>query len=467
VIAALAIALAGCGGGTSAPDASSDGGGAMIVWALEAPGEDATVSSLEVVAPAMVSIDGLEGDLLVRLEVIEAGADVSAPWLVPTDVVDGGFLARSRVVTAPLAPIAIEGPPGTRVRMNIAARAVPPDADIAHSLTWTDPAVADDRSIVGPARVLRAFSDDDHGGVLFDRFLRRFGTTPHSERPALVELADAIADEQGADPATWDLDALPLRVTAVHNRIDLRSDAHCGELRVSFTVTDSAFPFVHFLFLFAQGRDGDVSELGIRHCEESAFVWARLATATDFVDRARAILDETLVRDRFLLAESLERTVGTWEWRQWTPEESAEPGLPHVLENPPLFQTIDVAAANVPGPLRDDLLAWIEANAGAIEARTIAIPSRFAPRSARATEGVLRPVLDLSGLATPRADALRTALDRIGCPGCHERSPTFVQTSPDRVFSDFYMDELEARRAALDAFREATTAPRPFGALSD
>lgn len=466
MIGLVAIALASCGGEMPAvPDASTDGGG-VIVWALEVPAEHVVTSTIEVAAPATVSIAGLEGDLLVRLEAMSADATVSAPWLVPTDLVDGGFLARSRVVTAPLAPIAIDGPRGARARLTIAARATPPDSDIAHSLAWTDPAVAGDPAIVGAARVLRAFSDDGHGGRLFDRFLRRFGTTPHSERPALVELADAIAAEQGADPASWNLDELPLRVTAIHNRIDLRNDAHCGELRVSFTVTDRAFPFVHLLFLFAQGRADDVSELGIRHCEESAFRWAALATASDFVDRARAILDETLVRERFLLAESLERTVGTWEWRQWTPEDSAEPGLPHVLENPPLFQTIDVAAVNAAGPLRDDLLAWIAANADAIEARTIAIPPRFAPRSARATEGVLRAELDLSGLE-PRIDTLRTALDRVGCPGCHERSPTFVQTSPDRVFSDFYMDELEARRAALDAFREATTEPRPFGALSD
>jgi hypothetical protein len=483
-----AIAWLGCDGGDGpvppgGPDASVDApaGGETQTWALGAPRADGAplVSELEVLAPATVTLAGLpDGEHLVRVETIEleGAPSVSAPWIVPTDVVPGGFLARSRRVSAPLEPIAIDGPAGSRVRLVLTIRAVPPDADIDRSLTWTDPAIVDDPAIVGPARVLAAWSDDGHGGLLLDRFLRTFGVTAHSERPALVELADAFARDFGADPASWDLDALPLRVTAVHNRIDLRNDAHCGELRVSFNVTDSEFPFVHFLFLFAQSRTDDVSELGIRHCEETAFRWAWLvsAPAGDFVETARGILGASLVRERFLLAESLERTVGTWEWRQWSPVDNADPAtrdlLPRVLENPRLFQTLDVAAINGPGALRDDFLAWLAANADAAEARTIAVPERFAPLSARATEGVLSPELDLSG-ADPavlaRAEALVTALDRVGCPGCHARSETFVQTSPDRAFSPFYMDELVARRAALDAFRDASTATPPFGALSD
>jgi hypothetical protein len=140
------------------------------------------------------------------------------------------------------------------------------------------------------------------------------------------------------------------------------------------------------------------------------------------------------------------------------------------LSNPPLFQTVDVARLNAPGTDRDGFLAWVAENADAIEARRAAIPPVFAPLSARAAEGVPRESLDLAGLDTslaPRAEALRVALDRVGCPGCHERSPTFVQTNPDRTFSDFYARELEARRDALDAFRDGTATQPPFGALQD
>ncbi len=460
---------------------SSDGGPSDLRFELAEPAPDGSpvLASIEAGAGARVEVGGLPpGDLLVRLEAVdlEGGPTVSAPWIVPTDVVAGGFLARSRRVVAPLAPIVIEGAPGDRVRLNIAVRVVPPDADIAHSLTWTDVDVVDNPSVVGLARVLGAWSDDGHGGRLFDRFLRTFGVTPHSERPALVELASSLAEDFGADPSAWDLDALPLRVTAVHNRLDLRNDEHCGELRVSFNVTDARFPFVNFLFLFAQGLPGDVSELGVRHCEETAFRWAWLAATApgELATAARTILSESLVRERFLLAESLERTVGTWEWRQWRPVDNPDTAtraeLPHVLENQPLFETVDVAALDAPGALRDDFLAWLASAADGVEARTVRIPDRFAPLSARATEGATRPVLDLSGLDTSlaaRSERLRLAIDRVGCPGCHERSPTFVQTSPERVFSDFYRDELEARREALDAFRDASTAMPPFGALSD
>lgn len=470
----LAVTWFGCGddSATTTLDGSVDAHRTRT-WTLGVTPADGSplLATLDVAAPAEVALEGLPGgEHLVRLEAI-GDAEVTAPWLVPTDVVDGGFLARSRRVTGPLEPIAIGGAPGASVRLVIAVRAIPPDADIPHSLTWTDPAVVDDPSAVGLSRVLAAWSDDGHGGLLLDHFLRAFGVTAHSERPGLVELADALAQDFGPDPASWDLDALPMRVTAVHNRIDLRNDAHCGELRVSFNVTHPDFPFVHFLFLFAQGTDGDVSELGIRHCEETAFAWARLASTPDFGADARTILDASLVRERFLLAESLERTVGTWEWRQWVPVENTDPAtrdaLPNVVANRRLFQTVDVEGVNAPGSRRDDFLAWLTANADAIEARSIAIPERFAPLSARATEGVLRPELDLSGVDDPRREALRTALDRVGCPGCHERSATFVQTSPDRVFSAFYMDELEARRDALDAFREGAIAAPPFGALSD
>ena len=83
-----------------------------------------------------------------------------------------------------------------------------------------------------------------------------------------------------------------------------------------------------------KAQDADhVAVTGTRHCEDVAFRWIHLATTvgTPFVDGARAMLDETLTPERFLLAESLERTVGTWEFRQWRPSAAGFRSAAHHL----------------------------------------------------------------------------------------------------------------------------------------
>lgn len=167
------------------------------------------------------------------------------------------------------------------------------------------------------------------------------------------------------------------------------------------------------------------------------------------------------------MMESLERTVGSWEWRQWRPRAGTE--LPE-LGNPPLFQTLDVEALNVEGPRREALLEWIAEDPDAVLARRARVPEALSAPSLRAREGLPRPELDLSdlpGRLEDRAPALREALDTVGCPGCHARAPSFVQTGIDRTFSPFYERELQARRRALDAFAEGTAERPPFGALQD
>ncbi len=381
----------------------------------------------------------------------------------PTEARGDAAWWRSRPVGADALTLEIASA-APEVRVRVVARSRAPDALRDRSLVWTDASLVDDDSAVGLSRVMAAAAGDGHGGALLDTWLRTFATTRHSERPALADFADHLRATFGDDPSAWDLDALPFRVTAVHNRLDLRNDDHCGELRVSLNVTDEAHPFIHFLFLFAQTpTDLDVSLTGAVHCEDTASRWAGLSALDEdaFQSAARRMLDDALVPASFLLAESLERSVGTWEWRQWQPSGDA-------LENPPLFQTVDVERLNEPGAAREDFLAWVAAEAEAIVGRRALVPPRFAPLSARATEGIARPELDLAGLdPAVDPDAARDALDTVGCPGCHARSPTFLQTNADRTFSPFYEDELEARAAALDSFRTGSPIDAPFGALSD
>jgi len=473
IVLALCL-LAGCeqtaapfddGGGDAArPDAASttqtlslsdipaDGGPLVVDEVLEVGASGLVVDLTDIADGALVSIeieaDGIEGDVE-GWEVTESGP--AAAWW------------RSRPVGGPTLTVYLSTASATRARLRVVARHAPADTTPPRSLAWTDEAIVDDPEVVGLSRVMTPAADG-HGGALLDEWLRTFARTAHSERPALADFADHLRSIHGDDPASWSLDALPFRVTAVHNRLDLRNDVHCGELRVSLNVTDSLYPFIHFLFLFAQEpTDLDRSFTGTLHCEDTAFRWARLTTPaeTAFFAEARALLDRALTAPNFLLAESLERTVGTWEWRQWTPEAGA-------LSNPPLFQTVDVERLNTAGADRDALLSWIEAEADAIAARRAPIPTHFAPRSARATEGVPRPELSLEGLdPAVDAEAVALALDTVGCPGCHARSPTFLQTNADRSFSPFYDDELAARARALDSFRTGQPAEIPFGALSD
>jgi hypothetical protein len=439
----------------------------------------ATLSLADVTAGAPLVIDELlalrDGALVVEVVDVPEGALVSVEVVgegsleaalgasEPTERDGDAVWWRARPSDGGELELIVTSDAVSEARVRVIARTPPPDAQRDRSLVWTDPALVDDPSAVGLEKVMTAAADG-HGGALLDEWLRTFARTAHSERPALADFADHLRDLHGNDPAAWDVGALPFRVTAVHNRLDLRNDAHCGELRVSLNVTDEVYPFIHFLFLFAQEpTDLDVSFTGALHCEDTAFRWASLSATDDarFQSGARAILDGALVPSSFLLAESLERSVGTWEWRQWRPSGTS-------FENPPLFQTVDVERLNAPGSERDELLAWIADEASAIEARRALIPSRFAPLSARATEGVPRPLLDLTGLdPSVDAESVARSLDTVGCPGCHARSPTFLQTNADRTFSPFYEDELDARAAVLDSFRTGAPIDAPFGALSD
>jgi len=325
----------------------------------------------------------------------------------------------------------------------------PPPGEVAidRSLAWTDAALLDDPSVVGLDRLMRTLSGEAHPGRLLDAFFRRFGTTAHSERLGPQRLLEDQIASQGADPTAWDLDAFPFRVTGVHNRIDLADGAHCGELRVSLASTHPLHQPFHLIFLYRQApSEADVSPDGTAHCAATALRWARLSDATedDFRDSARAILDEALVAEGFLVLETVEFIISPWEWRQWF----LEPGP--TLENRPLFQTVDTERLNRPGSDRDDFLAWVSDNAEDIDARRILIPERFRAASARVNDGVPWIPLDLGGLAALDAyPDLRRQLEIVGCPACHATDADFVQTLPDRTFSPFYARELDARVAHL------------------
>jgi hypothetical protein len=353
-----------------------------------------------------------------------------------------------------------------RIRITLTVRARPPEAVIGRSLAWTQPALLDDPDVVGLGRLLEVLAGDE-GGPFLDRFLRSFARTAHSERPALAQLADDLREDFG-EPAMWPLDELPFRVTGVHNRLDLRTDRHCGELRVSLAATLPELGPFHLLFIFEQpASPEDRAVTGTVHCEERAARWAQLAEATSdqLETEARAILDEMLQPERFVLVETLERTVGAWEWRQWAPED----GDAMSLVNPPLFQTLDVPRLNRDGPERRTMLRFIEANAEPIMEQRAHLPAELRPRSAQAIEGIERASLDLSGLpGSLDATRIETQLDRMSCPGCHHRAPTFLQTSVDRQLSPFYERELEARREALNAlWLVPPPPPSTLGALQD
>lgn len=334
---------------------------------------------------------------------------------------------------------------------------------IERSLAWTEPALLDAPDIVGLARVMQpaAAALGTTPGALLRAWLVRFSTTAHSERAGPARLAQQLDDTLGADAATWDVDQAPFRVTAVHNRIDLwRPDGdgalHCGELRVSLASTDPIHRPFHILFLFRQPDDG-------LRCRPTALRWAELSSLDGdaFVQAARELLEEGLTAERFLLTESVELTVSPWEWRQWVPAGST-------LDNPLLFQQIDTEGLNVAGPRRDALLAFVNANAAALDARTLLLPDNLRAPSVRVTQGVPWVPLDLTG-ADPGVLAaypsLRQQLEIVGCAACHSADAEFVQTREDRTFSPFYTEELEARAAYLPALVDGSAAPAPFGPL--
>jgi hypothetical protein len=349
-----------------------------------------------------------------------------------------------------------------------------PPAIVERSLFYSDAALLDDPAGPQLARVLRIIAPDDHGGRLFDAWFRRFASTAHSERAGPVQLLDAFAAAHGGDPASWDLRQLPFKATGVHNRIDLAllsAGGHCGELRISYASTDPIYQPLHLLFLFRQPlAPGDVAPDGRVTCAATARRWLALsgADAAGFSAMRAAFLDEALTRERFFMAETVEFTVSPWEWRQWVKVPDPSGQLPFVLDNQPLFETAEPSFLNPAGPLRDDFLAWVAANAAKLAARRIEIPERFRAPSTRVVQGPPRPPLSLDGLDPGVAAAyptLRQQIEIAGCPTCHTTDADFVQTRPDRTVSPFYMRELEARRAHLDALARSEAMQPPFGPL--
>lgn len=339
---------------------------------------------------------------------------------------------------------------------------------ITASLFWSDAGIVDDPAVVSFARLMALASPDGHGGRTLSDWFHRFATTAHSERALPAQFIDEVTRQQGADPTRWDLARLPFVVTGIHNRIDLAAlelGGHCGELRVSAASMDPTLQPFHVLFLFRQPLAPDDVSGGRVTCEGTARRWLALsALAGVELDHAlRALLRAGLTSDRFLLIETVEQSLSPWEWRQWAPVEASGR-----LENPPLFQQLDVERLNQPGPLRASFLAWLETNAERADRRSILLPEAFRAPSARAVAGVPRTPLSLSGLAPTVAATfprLRQQLEAVGCVACHTSDADFIQTRADRSISPFYAKELEARAAHLEALARGEALHAPFGPL--
>ncbi len=426
---------------------------------------------LRVDAPATLTLH-LDGEARV-LEV--AGTNAESMSFVEGSVIaepagepyDGGVWLRPRPVDAETIELEIEGQGA--VDVSISVRGAPAPAVVRErGLFWTQPEIVDDASVIGLARVLAAASDDGHGGVLFNQWLHRFATTLHSERAGPAQLADELNGMFGA-PSAWDLDALPFIVTGVHNRIDLAArQGACGELRVSIASTHPVYAPFHMLFLFEQApRENDIGPGGNVHCLGAARRWARLSdlNAPSFLDAAKAILDDAIVPDHFLLAETVELTVSPWEWRQWTRQDV------DVFDNPPLFQTVDVARLNQSGATRDSFLTFVAENASALDARMIEIPAVFRSASARVPPSAPATQLSLDGLQDGVLSTypdLAESIEIVGCPTCHTSNVEFVQTSLEREPSAFYDLELDARGERIDRLNRGVIEPAPpFGPLQD
>lgn len=455
----IAVLLAaGCG--------SPEGDAIVVVHlgdAVDADGEGRIDVPVDVAGSSevIVELDGAERIVEIA---VDGDGTVESAWYRPRPV-------RDTMTSIDLSGDGV-------VLVTIWARGAPAPAAIRdRAVVWLEPAIVDDPALVGLGRVMAAAAADGHGGRLLQAWFTRFSTTAHSERVGPTLIAEEVAATQGADASQWDLDALPFVVTGVHNRLDLAPrDGGCGQLRVSMASTHPLYAPLHIIFLFRQVASADdVAPDGTVHCAGTARRWARLSEldGAAFVDAASALLGEVLVHDNFLLAESVELTVSPWEWRQWRPEPNTDPqtmaDLPMVLDNPSMFQTVDTARLNQAGALRDDFLAFVEDNAAALDARTIDVPERFRPRSARVPPGVDREVLDLSGL-DPTIDAaypeLRFNLEIVGCPACHTEEAEFVHTTPERELSMFYDIEITVRAERIDGINDGIDEPvPPFGPL--
>ncbi len=401
--------------------------------------------TLTLPSPAVVAFEVTQGSL--------SGVPVDAPgWSAPR-------LLPAGPITLTIAPES-EAPAHVRV-LNLGAP--PGPVDRAKSLVWSEAPLVD---VCGLACLMAALAEDGHGGQLLHDWFLRFSTTPHSERFGPALLLEQIAAAQGVDPSGWDLDLLPFRVTGVHNRLDLRNAAHCGELRVSLASVDPLLKPFHLLFLFAlPPRLDDAAPDGSLHCTATALAWARLSELPDEqrVPASQALAAASFTAQHFLAAESLEFMVAPWEWRQWFFSATE----PQVLENRPLFQTVDLPRVNAPGPDREAFLAYVTANADALRERRAEVPEAFRSPSGRLNQGVPWEPLDLSGLPASVGDltSLRQAVEQVGCVGCHTADAPFVQTNEDREFSPFYDKELDARLDALEASAVGPTPKTPFGPL--
>ncbi|MDX2011425.1 MAG: hypothetical protein SFW67_14585 [Myxococcaceae bacterium] len=345
-----------------------------------------------------------------------------------------------------------------------------PRAEIQASLFWSDAGVVDDPSVVSLATLMAAAADDGHGGALLADWFHRFATTAHSERALPAQFIDEVARVQGPDPTRWDLRRLPFVVTGIHNRVDLAHLApggHCGELRVSIASLDPTLQPFHVLFLFRQPLRPQDTVDGRVTCQGTARRWLELSGRSD-VDRdlaLRGLLAEGLTRERFLLIETVEQSLSPWEWRQWVKVPGPAQGLPFVLDNPPLFQQLDVERLNQPGPLRVDFFAWLSTRLPDAAARRLEFPERFRSPSVRAIAGVPRTVLSLDGLEVSQAPGVRAQLELVGCAACHTADADFVQTRADRGISPFYRKELDARARHLEALARGQGTEAPFGPL--
>ncbi len=397
--------------------------------------------------------------------VVEMWAEGGAVAGAPAEQLAAGAAASWRVPRPERGDLGIEVEGRGGIELTVWARGTPAPAVIRErALTWVDAALLDDPATISLWRVMWAIGDDG-GGVLFDRWFRAFAAGPGAGRAAFAQFLDEIAAAQGDQPSAWDLTALPFRVTGVHARHDLGRGTDCGELRVSIASTHPTFAPVHLIFLFRQpAAADDVTPDGHVHCRGAARRWARLGALDDASWRAaaRAILDQGITRDRFVMAESVELTISPWQWRQWAPDGAG------ALVNPPLFQTVDVARVNAPGPTRDAFLAAVAAAPAAIDAQRWEVPVAFRAPVIEVQPNAQAALVDLSPLSEVLTTypALPRAIGMIGCPRCHTDSADFVQTGLDRRPSPFYDRELDARAARLDALGrgEWPTSP-PFGPL--
>lgn len=447
--ATAALALVACGGShepvvvdlAGALDGDST---AAITRSFDVDG----AREVQVIAPAQIivegwadrgAIDGISDDQL--------AAGASASWLAP-HVATGDF---AFTVTG-------DG----EVTLSLYARGTPPPPAMRdRALAWFDPVLLDDPGVVSFAGVMAAISDDNHGGALLHRWFTAFASGPGAGRATFAQFLDEIETTQGNDPAAWNLAAMPMKVTGVHNRHDLGRGADCGELRVSIASTHPTFAPIHFIFLFGNPiLDDDATPDGAVHCRGSARRWAHLASldTAAWQAAARELVATSFTHERFLLAESVELSISPWQWRQWQPDGTGG------LANPPLFQTIDVARVNAMGPTRDAFLADVAADLAAIAARTWSVPVQYRSAVAEVQPNVKAPLVDLTPLAT--SSELPRALGMIGCPRCHTDDADFLQTGFDRKPSPFYDRELDARAARLDALNRGEWPPAvPFGPL--